>query len=221
MKLQKAAAASAAALLTASLSVAAAPGAYAEEDSGIDLGSSPLANGAPITMVNNGRVVGTCTATVTSTQYVLTAGHCASKGLTVRYNGKDVGTVTASGMRNGYDIAKITLKPGVEVQTAPAMPAYAPRLGDTVTKLGMNSGFSTGTVTDPSLRSVTSRESVSRPLDGPEVRVGVWTAKLMSVSGDSGGPVMVDGQVVGLVKGGADAYTTTVTPLGPGLASLR
>lgn len=221
MKLQKAATASAVALLTASLTVSAAPGAGAEEGSGIDLGSGPLANGAPITMVSGGRVVGTCTATVIARQYVLTAGHCASKGLTVRYNGKDVGTVTASGMRSGYDIAKITLKPGVEVEAAPAMPNYAPRRGDTVTKLGMNSGFSTGTVTEPALRAVTSRESVSRPLDGPEVMVSVWTAKLMSVSGDSGGPVMADGRVVGLVKGGADAYTTTVTPLGPGLASLR
>lgn len=197
-------------------------GATVVFNTGVATAGEAVANGSAIQMYNGENRIGSCSATVINPNTVLTAGHCGFVGASVRFEGETIGTVDASGLRQGYDILRIKLKPGVKTSPLPADLGYQPKMGDAVAKDGWRSFHTTGTVSDPTIKADdAARESVNSPLDGQEFPVSTWTAKLQSLSGDSGGAVTHNGKVVGLVKGGKTSDVTTVTPLGPALKSLR
>ncbi|MEL4151811.1 S1 family peptidase [Corynebacterium bovis] len=183
--------------------------------------ATPVAGGTQITMVKDGIHIGRCTATVVDKRTMYTAGHCGSVGATAEIGGKPIGTATRSSLRQGYDLLEIKLRLVTPSTPTPADLEYKPKVGDAVSKDGSISGHSEGTVRDPELRPGSTHESVHYPFDGEKFPVSTWDADLHSVRGDSGSPVIHDGKVVGIVKGGADDDDTTVTPLGEAVAALK
>lgn len=182
----------------------------------LGFGATAPAHAQTAITVNNGDMAyvqdnGTCTLTVISTSYALTAGHCGQEGKRVSAYGVDIGEITFNGLQRGtgYDFAKIQLKPGVSTAPQAADFSYSPRKGDVISRSNYWSDPITGSVSDPALRSVTAA------FDDTTYRVRVWTAALESYEGNSGSPIYYRGKVVAILKGGpiGNYQVTTVTPL--------
>ncbi|ALR33205.1 trypsin-like serine protease [Corynebacterium pseudotuberculosis] len=174
-----------------------------------DESNGPIKNGSFIEVFNGDTRIGSCSATVIEKGSLLTAGHCGHVGAKVRIRDKEIGFVDSSGLRQGYDIIHVTLNPGIKVVPMKADLGYTPKTGDRVSKDGWRSLHTEGTVKDPEIKEVKSRESINAPVDGQTFTVSTWTADLVSLQGDSGGAVTHNGKVVGLVKGGPNDEVTT------------
>ena len=190
----------------------------------LNASSDELTNGSPIVLRNGTKVIGSCSATVTDRNYILTAGHCGNAGVSVEFDGKKIGTAVKNGLADGFDVLKIELNPHGKKVLGEIMEVdedYAPKEGDPVSKEGFRSKHTEGTVAEDELSDDSSAESINEPSDGPRHLVQTWFADLLSVPGDSGGPVIHDDKVIGLIKGGRTKDDTTVTPIKESLEVLN
>lgn len=193
------------------------PHAYSETGS-----STSITNGSMILLFNGDRHIGTCSSTSIEKGKLLTAGHCGHVGAKVKFKGKEIGVVESSGLRQGYDIIQISLNPSVKNIPNKANLKYIPMKGDYISKEGWRTAHTEGTAKTTKIKyAEKSHESINAPFDGKGFDVSTWPAELHSLPGDSGGPVLHNGKVVGLVRGGPNSEITTVTPLGDALKSLH
>lgn len=178
---------------------------------------------APITImpgdtinVNYGIVTGVCTAAAPArdragNRYLLTAGHCVYGkageliNQPIYYKKKNIGHIVNSQFWIA-DYAVIRLNRNVRVghNDVPHHASLRPvKTGEKVCFHGTKSGVKCGTVLNPNVTAIMRGSLI------PGI-VFVSSARLASISGDSGAAVYNDRGVVGVLSGGGDGNTSFV-----------
>ncbi|MGC5246088.1 trypsin-like serine protease [Gordonia sp. DT219] len=160
---------------------------------------------------------------VVSPSKALTAGHCGHVGQVVYTDQGDViGKITANQITRGLDIAVISLAPHTRAQLDSVAWGAAITKGERVTKMGVTSGFSAGTIADPKPTMRTAYGySFAPPFLLQNSTVSV-RAVLFSREGDSGSGIRdAGGNVVGILSAGASDNDTLVAPVSLLPAGLR
>lgn len=160
--------------------------------------------------------VASCTlGAVVSPTTALTAAHCGTTGEAVfDSSGDQIGTITANLIGRQADIAVITLAPDVRAAVDPIDWSPGFYQGQAVSKDGISTGKTVGTVTDPTLTLRTAHGfSLAPPFFLTQSTLSIGT-NIHSVSGDSGSGIRdADGDVVGILSSGATADDTQFTPV--------
>ena len=194
-----------ASLATALTGVLAAPAAANAVESGPDniIGGSTVAS-APwaAAVLSNGSF--TCSGTIISANYVLTARHCISGTMSVRVgsvNRTSGGvTRTVSSTSTRYDLALMRLSSSVSTSYMPLSSAYPP-VGSTNSLYGWGQTCYSGCGASTTLKTATVQVTSTNQTDAYGGRaIGSTRINGNAWRGDSGGPQVYNGAQVGVAS---------------------
>ena len=194
-----------ASLATALTGVLAAPAAASAVEPGPDqiIGGSTVAS-APwaAAVLSNGSF--TCSGTIISATYVLTARHCISGTMSVRVgsvnrtSGGVTRTVSSTVTRN--DLALMRLSSAVSTSYMPLSSAYPP-VGSTNSLYGWGQTCYSGCGASTTLKTATVRVTSTNQTDAYGGRaIGSTAINGNAWRGDSGGPQVYNGAQVGVAS---------------------
>jgi secreted trypsin-like serine protease len=194
-----------ASLATALTGILAAPAAANAVESGPDniIGGSTVAS-APwaAAVLSNGRF--TCSGTIISANYVLTARHCISGTMSVRVgsvNRTSGGvTRTVSSTASRYDLALMRLSSSVSTSYMPLSSAYPP-VNSTNSLYGWGQTCYSGCAASTTLKTASVRVTSTNQTDAYGGRaIGSTAINGNAWRGDSGGPQVYNGAQVGVAS---------------------
>jgi secreted trypsin-like serine protease len=194
-----------ASLATALTGILAAPAAASAVEPGPDLiiGGSTVAS-APwaAAVLSNGSF--TCSGTIISANYVLTARHCINGTMSVRVgsvnrtSGGVTRTVSSTTTRN--DLALMRLSSSVSTTYMPLSSAYPP-VGSTNSLYGWGQTCYSGCGASTTLKTATVRVTSTNQTDAYGGRaIGSTAINGNAWRGDSGGPQVYNGAQVGVAS---------------------
>jgi secreted trypsin-like serine protease len=194
-----------ASLATALTGILAAPAAANAVESGPDniIGGSTVSS-APwaAAVLSNGSF--TCSGTIISANYVLTARHCISGSMSVRVgsvNRTSGGvTRTVSSTSTRYDLALMRLSSSVSTSYMPLSSAYPP-VNSTNSLYGWGQTCYSGCGASTTLKTATVRVTSTNQTDAYGGRaIGSTRINGNAWRGDSGGPQVYNGAQVGVAS---------------------
>ncbi|RPA58583.1 hypothetical protein EF294_15595 [Gordonia oryzae] len=160
---------------------------------------------------------------VVSPTKALTAGHCGHVGQEVYdEHGVTIGRITANRITKGLDIAVIRLGRNTRAQIDSIGWSAPITKGERVTKNGVTTRFSAGTITDPKPKMRTAYGySFAPPFLLQNTTISV-RALLRSAEGDSGSGIRdAQGNVIGILSAGSSDTDTLIAPVSLLPANLR
>jgi secreted trypsin-like serine protease len=194
--------ASLATALTGALAIPAAATAAPSEPSQIIGGSTVSSAPWAAAVFSNGRF--TCSGTIISANYVLTARHCISGSMSVRVGSVDRTsggvTRTVSSTSTRYDLALMRLSSSVSTSYMPLSSAYPP-VGSTNSIYGWGMTCYSGCSASTILKTATVRVTSTNQRDAYGGRaIGSTRISGNAWRGDSGGPQTYNGAQVGVPR---------------------
>lgn len=174
----------------------------------IDQGPQPIIGGSTVTsapwaaaVFRNGSF--TCSGSVISPQYVLTAAHCTGAGMSVRvgsvYRGSGGTVVSVASYQTRYDLAVLRLASPVSA-SAVSLATVNPPVGSTNAIYGWGMTCRSGCSSSPQLKTASVRVTsfTTDAYGGPAIASTRVTGNAWK--GDSGGPQFYNGQQVGVAS---------------------